>query len=61
MLPTRFRRNIRIRYALYVPLVLCLLFNVVASAQTWTLAWSDEFDGNARSAIDRRARLSASG
>ena len=52
MLPTRFRPNVRIRYAFHVPLVLCLLFNVVASAQTWTLAWSDEFDGKARSAID---------
>ena len=52
MFHTRFRRDVRIRYAFQVLLVQCLLFNAVASAQTWTPAWSDEFDGEARSAID---------
>jgi len=52
MFHTRFRRDVGIRYAFQVLLVQCLLFNAVASAQTWTPAWSDEFDGEARSAID---------
>ncbi|HEX8188249.1 MAG TPA: glycoside hydrolase family 16 protein [Pyrinomonadaceae bacterium] len=33
--------------------VLCLVFGATASAQTtWTLAWSDEFDGPAGSPVD---------
>ena len=61
MFHTRFGREVRIRSAFQVPLVLCLLFNAVAAAQTWTPAWSDEFDGEARSAIDPRSGSSSAG
>jgi beta-glucanase (GH16 family) len=48
------REGLMLRVArLGLAAVLCILFGATAAAQTmWTLAWSDEFDGPAGSAVD---------